>query len=331
MEGKETVCAVVVTYNRKKLLLECLDALCKQTRPVDAIYIIDNFSSDGTPELLLENGYIDKLPPENLSEPFEMEVTPNDKPKVYYVRMHENTGGAGGFHEGVKRGYERGYDWLWLMDDDAEPYLDSLEKLSKYFQMKDVVGLAGKVIRPDNSIAIYHRGTVDYSKMFPVIQTPLNLNDYDKDICDIHTASFVGILVKSEAISKIGYPIKEYFIHHDDIEYCLRLLQVGKIKLIPQSIILHKEASHQPGRIPLSKLWLQYYGLRNLISIARKYSTNKLRLYFLIIIYLIRSILAVIVKDQDKMRRIYFLIAQVIDGFMDNFDNEKPKKILGLK
>ena len=32
---KETVCAVVVTYNRKELLIECLNALCKQTRPID--------------------------------------------------------------------------------------------------------------------------------------------------------------------------------------------------------------------------------------------------------------------------------------------------------
>ncbi|MBD3842385.1 MAG: glycosyl transferase, family 2, partial [Campylobacterales bacterium] len=35
MENKETVCAVVVTYNRKELLIECLDALMKQTRPID--------------------------------------------------------------------------------------------------------------------------------------------------------------------------------------------------------------------------------------------------------------------------------------------------------
>ena len=67
-----TVCAVVVTYNRKNLLLECLEAIRKQTRPVDAIYIIDNASTDGTPEVLKENGYILELPPFNLSEPYEI-------------------------------------------------------------------------------------------------------------------------------------------------------------------------------------------------------------------------------------------------------------------
>lgn len=51
-----------------------------------------------------------------------------NKPKIHYVRMNENTGGVGGFHEGVKRGYDKkDIKWLWLMDDDAEAYDNSLE------------------------------------------------------------------------------------------------------------------------------------------------------------------------------------------------------------
>ncbi len=58
----EKVCAVVVTYNRKELLIECLESLKEQSRTLDAILIIDNASTDGTPELLLKNGYIDHIP-----------------------------------------------------------------------------------------------------------------------------------------------------------------------------------------------------------------------------------------------------------------------------
>jgi len=69
----DSVCAVVVTYNRKNLLMECLEALQRQTRPIQGIYLIDNASSDGTPELLLEKDYITELPPQNLEEPWEKE------------------------------------------------------------------------------------------------------------------------------------------------------------------------------------------------------------------------------------------------------------------
>jgi rhamnopyranosyl-N-acetylglucosaminyl-diphospho-decaprenol beta-1,3/1,4-galactofuranosyltransferase len=180
----DSVCAVVVTYNRKNLLIECLEALRKQTRPIQGIYLIDNASTDGTPELLLEKGYISELPPKNVEEPWEKEftiqnLTNGEEIKLYYVRMHENTGGAGGFYEGAKRGYERGYEWLWLMDDDAEPKEDALEILSIYFKDSNIVALAGSVLLPNRTISIYHRGKINLKKLTS-IPIPLQLQEYQK-------------------------------------------------------------------------------------------------------------------------------------------------------
>ena len=110
---KETISAIVVTYNRKELLKECLDSLLNQTLPLDLIIIIDNNSTDGTPEFLEERDYL-------------------KNGKINYVRLSENTGGAGGFCEGMKRGYNKGFSWLWLMDDDVKPANDCLEKLFKF-------------------------------------------------------------------------------------------------------------------------------------------------------------------------------------------------------
>ncbi|HNS25876.1 MAG TPA: glycosyltransferase, partial [Methanobacteriaceae archaeon] len=118
----ETVCAVVVTYNRRELLIECLDALRNQTRPVDAVYLVDNASTDDTPELLLEKGYLD-LVPETGEEAWERTLKRDDL-VVHYLRLSHNQGGSGGFHQGVKRAYQQGYQWLWLMDDDARPQED---------------------------------------------------------------------------------------------------------------------------------------------------------------------------------------------------------------
>src|SRR5512138_1855971 len=43
---QEKIAAVVVTYNRRDLLGQCLDSLLGQSRPLDALYIIDNHSTD---------------------------------------------------------------------------------------------------------------------------------------------------------------------------------------------------------------------------------------------------------------------------------------------
>ena len=102
-----SVCAVVVTYNRRDLLEECLAALAAQTHPVDHLLVIDNASTDGTPELLRER-YADQ---------------------AELVALATNEGGAGGFHEGLRLGHAAGYDWIWLMDDDTIPSPTALQEL----------------------------------------------------------------------------------------------------------------------------------------------------------------------------------------------------------
>lgn len=338
------VCAVVVTFNRKYLLIDCLEALQRQTRPIQGIYLIDNASTDGTPELLLEKNYINELPPKKLDQPWEKEFEiknffNKNTIKLHYVRMHENLGGAGGFYEGVKRGYEKGYDWLWLMDDDAEPKEDALEILSNYFKSREIVGLAGTVMLPDNKISIFHRGRINMKINFPLLQSPLNLEEYKKDFVEIDIVSFVGLLVKREAIEKVGFPKKEFFIHHDDVEYCLRLRKVGKIFLIPKSIIFHKEDSKKAGikkrflgkellRTEFDRLWLTYYSRRNIVWLSRQYSKNKTLLYIKMLMRLLKSIMSIILFDDHKFKRIKFILNAYIDGLKGNFDNKKPKNIL---
>lgn len=47
-----SVCALIVTYNRKEYLVKLLHALSEQSYSIKKILIFDNHSSDGTAELL---------------------------------------------------------------------------------------------------------------------------------------------------------------------------------------------------------------------------------------------------------------------------------------
>ena len=48
----ERIAAVIVTYNRLSDLEKCLESLQQQTSPLDAIYVVNNGSTDGTGEWL---------------------------------------------------------------------------------------------------------------------------------------------------------------------------------------------------------------------------------------------------------------------------------------
>ena len=101
---KQTVAAVVVTYNRIKLLKECIQSIRTQTRMPEEVIVVNNNSTDGTLEWLNEQ-------------------------KDLTVITQQNLGGAGGFHTGIKTAYEKGYDWVWCMDDDGLPEINALKNL----------------------------------------------------------------------------------------------------------------------------------------------------------------------------------------------------------
>jgi GT2 family glycosyltransferase len=261
----DSVCAVVVTYNRKDLLMECLQALQKQTRPIQAIYLIDNFSTDGTPELLLKKGYIKQLPPQNIKEPWEKEfkiknLKDGKHIKFHYVRMHENTGGAGGFYEGVKRGYEKGYDWLWLMDDDTIPTGTTLENLAakiKAFDVNKIGFLCSKVLWTDKT-----PNMMNIPAIKPLVNgIPFNFFE-EKDILLVESNSFVSLLIRKEVIQAVGLPIKEFFIWADDVEYTLRITKSGFLGLyVKDSVAIHKTKNNYSASTTYD--WRFYYYVRN--------------------------------------------------------------------
>ncbi|WP_022671143.1 glycosyltransferase family 2 protein [Hippea alviniae] len=307
----ETVCAVVVTYNRKELLIECLEALLKQTRPLDGIYIIDNASADGTPELLKEKRFIQELPPKELSEPWEKEfiltnqLSPsgNHQLPIHYVRMHENTGGAGGFHEGVKRAYEKGYDWLWLMDDDVEAIEDCLYYLLSYGKKSMI--LTPLRINKFSRIEEYNGIRLDLSNPFlrfnrlkiPIYELYENLEEAQQlEFIEVKDFSFEGPLINRKVVEVVGFPMKEFFIGGDDLEYSLRIkskLSNVKFLCITRAVLvrkLSKLSSVSKRRKGLS--WRDFYNFRNYTFIHKKYGNNflvKLKPFFLFILISLKN------------------------------------------
>jgi GT2 family glycosyltransferase len=316
------ICTIVVTYNRYELLKECLGALLNQHYFTD-ILIVDNASTDGTNKKIIEDGYLEYK-------------------NIIYERLDENRGGAGGFHFGVKYALENKYDYVWLMDDDAEPALNALKLLVENLNDEKYSAYAPKTLigtKEDNTLSVFgHRGVFDYINCLPSFQKPIDLKEYEKKTTEIEMASFVGIFIPISSIKKIGLPEKRFFIHHDDSEYSLRLVTLGKILMINDSEIYHKEKRQEEkcersflwfkkNRIHFSKLWLKYFGLRNSIYIALKYGKGR-RKYFLVSKLYFGLVKDILLYDDKKWIRIVFASHSFMDGIRGHFDNEKPTKIL---
>lgn len=194
MPDTQNVAAVVVTFNRKALLCECLDGLLAQTQPVRHILVIDNASTDGTGDFLAAKGYLANQ-------------------KIQYVPLLTNTGGAGGFHEGMKRAYELDFDWLWLMDDDVEPVPDALERMIQCAPFSQCI--QGSKIFFDGESEDWEKwANVSRSGRRTPAQEPATA-----PYIRVQTGCFEGMLVSREIVRAIGLPDTRFFIGGDDVAY----------------------------------------------------------------------------------------------------------------
>ena len=235
----DTVCAVVVTYNRKDLLRECLAAVTGQTRAPDAVLVVDNASTDGTREMVRAEFLAAEL-----------------------LELPTNEGSSGGFHEGMKAGAARGFDWLWVMDDDTIPNPDALEILldSRATLDGDPYLLASKVLWTDGNLHPMNwpgLGTENFDAF---------VDGIERSVLRIRSNTFPSLLIKREAIEKYGPPRKGFFIWADDIDFTQRILRHEDGYMIPQSVAVHKtKTAHKPweGKERF------YYAVRNGLFILR--------------------------------------------------------------
>lgn len=221
MEDNRKVIAVVVTYNRKELLKEAIEALLNQDYNNCEILVVDNASTDGTKE------YIDEL----------LKNT-----RVHYENTGANLGGAGGFNYGMKRACQMGCDYVWVMDDDCIVHKDSLtELLNADKQLNGNYGfLSSKVLWKDGSICKMNIPKKTFSTW---------LKEFDKPVQEIAMASFVSLFVKTDIIKEMGLPIKEFFIWTDDWEFTRRISRKYKSYFISNSVVTHKSKNNEGADI----------------------------------------------------------------------------------
>ncbi len=183
----ERIIAIVVTYNRLDLLKQCIEGIRCQTRKPEQILVINNSSTDGTFEWLLEQ---------------------NDL-KVITLK---NCGSAGGYYEGIKEAFESQFDWFWLLDDDVIPFPNALEIEMKYSKISKCIN-APKVDLNGNRML--WQGYIDEASGF-IIQYEDEFYR-NKDWVEVNYGCFEGMLISREIVAKIGFPKKEFFIVGDDI------------------------------------------------------------------------------------------------------------------
>ena len=185
----------IVTYNRSHLLRGLLDSIIAMDPKPGHVVVIDNASSDDTTEVV--ESYRERLGTE-----------------LVYRRLDTNTGGSGGFSEGMRTAYELGSTWIWLMDDDVEVLPDGLARMGKWAPR--FKSIQGRRYDYDGS-EFYWQYRLSIPLGIPIPFAPAGFDESGYRV--MNSGCFEGMFIHRDIVEKIGLPDPRFFIYWDDSVY----------------------------------------------------------------------------------------------------------------
>jgi len=208
------VSIIIVNFNKKELLKQCLDSIKNSTTyPNYEVIVVDNGSSDGSQEMVEKNYRWVKL-----------------------VKNKENLGFAKANNIGIREA--RG-DYIFLLNNDTVIIQrDWLEKMIAVAESDPKIGIVGcKLVGPGGTIqhvgGWYNvRGTGHYTK------------DIDRTV-EVDYVTGAAMLIKREVIEKIGLLDEGYSpLYYEDTDLCARCKRAGyRIVCTPKTVIIHHGSS----------------------------------------------------------------------------------------
>jgi GT2 family glycosyltransferase len=219
-------CSVIIpAYNRVDLTAQCLQALVANSPGIAyEVIIVDNASSDATPELCASLGG-----------------------QCTVIRNEENLGFAKACNQGAAVANS---DRLLFLNTDTEPFPNWIPPLLSTFDNEPDVGAVGcKLLFPDGTVQ--HGGVVLVERSgYPTIgaqHLPYHVPADDPLANmrrDVSVTTAACVMIRSEAFQDVGGFDEGYWNGYEDVDLCLALGAKGwRIVYEPGSVLMHHESA----------------------------------------------------------------------------------------
>lgn len=242
---------VIVTWNVKGLLASCLRSLfadLDRSRLQAWVWVVDNASADGTPDLVRERF-----------------------PRVRLVANDENLGFAAANNLVLDRLVLRSPaadrpPFVWLLNPDTKVQPGAASALLSTFDTHPHAGVVGaKLLYPDGSLqhsAFRFPGLIQLA--FELFSLPRRLYDtalngrYPRRLYEGAADSFAvdhplgaSMMVRTKAVDDVGLLDEEYRMYCEEIDWCWRMRQAGwYARCAPAAQVIH-HAGRSTSQVPL--------------------------------------------------------------------------------
>jgi GT2 family glycosyltransferase len=227
------VFVVVLNYNGKASLLECLRSLHNCSYPNLEIIVVDNASNDGS-----------------------LEIAKNTYGNLIYIKNSKNIGFSSGNNIGIRYALEKFGEYVFLLNNDAEVQKDTILDLVEFAQKDASLGIVSPIILNKKDSGVWFAGgKIDWLKM-----RATHKNIVPAKPMQIEYASGCAMLIKNIVFKKVGLFDEDYFLYYEDTDFSLKTLRNNfQIFLLPSAKISHWEHSNKNN--PRKTYWLVFSAL----------------------------------------------------------------------
>ncbi len=222
--------------NRCEALLSLLSQIRNLDYPIGKIdaYVVDNASNDGTAQ------QVRRL-----------------FPAVHIDEGSENVGITAGFNLAILEALktDRGYSYIWLLDDDAEIENQTLSTLVAVAQKDPNIAVVGSAVydldRPEHLVAAGF--DVDWKRATLTFRRPEDENA--EQLLDVDVNAACSSLVRAELFRKMGTWDEKFWLYWGDTDWCIRAKKSGfRICCHLQSRVWHRNWAHVKPDFGYSRL-----------------------------------------------------------------------------
>lgn len=292
-KGRYDLSIIVVSWNAKEFLRECLNSLYETIRKVTFdVWVIDNDSSDGSPEMVKR-----------------------EFPKVNLICTRANLGFAEANNIGVRKSNSR---YVCLVNPDVKVLDGCIDLLCAYTDQHPQIGIVGpKILNPDLTLQPSAYGfptpwnslthALGLHKIFP--QLKLFRGPYRKywpydTVRNVDVLSACFWVVRREALDQVGLLDKDFFMYKEDFDLCRRFGEAGwYVVYFPEAQAVHYgggSSSNAPANFTIEgpraqiQYWKKHHGKAGAFYIS-------LMIFIYHMLCIIQGIIWCIIKPSNRM------------------------------